>query len=41
MPDRDPRVTPYIRNNLLYVVTVDEMDVQGSQVYEVRPSGNG
>jgi hypothetical protein len=41
MPDRDPRVNPYIRDNRLYVVTVDEMEVQGLLVYEIRGSGTG
>ena len=36
MPDRDPRVTPYARRNLLYIVTIDDFDVQGIEVYELR-----
>jgi hypothetical protein len=39
MPDRDPRVAPYVRGNLLYVVTMDEDGVQGIRVYDVRAGG--
>ena len=35
MPTRDPRVTPYIRGNLLYIATVDELGVQGIKVYAI------
>jgi hypothetical protein len=38
-PVRDARVAPYVRGNLLYLVTVDELDVQSIQVFEVQLDG--
>jgi sugar lactone lactonase YvrE len=33
MPRRDPRIAPFVRNNLLYIVTKDSDDVQSIAVY--------
>lgn len=35
-PERDARVTPYVRNDRVYLATVDELDVQAIEVYEMR-----
>lgn len=37
MPERDDRVAPYARGNLLYLVTRDTLDVQGIEVYRASP----
>jgi hypothetical protein len=36
MPDRDPGVTPYVRDNRLYLATIDDLRVQGVQVYDIQ-----
>lgn len=36
MPPRDASVPFYVRDNTLYLVTTDELDVQSIEVYEVR-----
>lgn len=35
-PKRDGRVIPYARGNLLYVVTMDQDELQSVRVYEAR-----
>lgn len=35
-PPRDARVEPYVRGDLLYFVSVDDLDVQSVQVLELR-----
>jgi hypothetical protein len=35
MPERDVRVAPFVRNNRLYIVARDSLDVQSVQVYQI------
>lgn len=35
MPNRDPNVAPYVAGNRLYIVTVDDLDVQSLEVYDI------
>jgi hypothetical protein len=36
MPDRDGKVAPFARGNLLYLVAIDDLDVQSIMIYELR-----
>jgi hypothetical protein len=36
MPQRDPKVTPYVQGNRLHIATIDQFDVQSVEVYELR-----